>query len=629
MRRAPRSRIPARLTIVALATVLPWACWDGRGDTARAADPIPYSTSITPTGDAALDQSLSDASTLISLHDAGPIGPFGLIARARADAARFAEVLGSFGYYKAQIKLTIAGRPLDDANLTDRLDSAPAEPPAAIVVSVDPGPMFHLRKVGIDGTLPPGSDIQLQLASGATAAAGPVLAERERLLSALRDQGYALAKVGAPVVLLREQDNALDVSYPITTGPQVSLGPIRIAGLQRMNESFVRQRLQIAPGERFNPGAIEAARQDLSSLGVFSSVRTQLGTDPNVPSLDAQGQLPLLIEVAERPLHTVRFSGGYSTDLGAQVAASWQHHNLFGNAESLLLSASANDGGSASRAPGYVLKSELTLPDMWARDQSLILGLGALSQSLDAYDIRAVTADARLERRLSERWKIGAGLGFEQAHITQQQIGRDYTLLSVPLYAKYDSTDSLLNPTQGIRMTTTITPTRSLAAPGATFTLLELSGSTYLDVGALWGTRGRSILALRGLAGEAVGASQYELPPDRRFYAGGSDTVRGYKFQSVGPQFPNHNPQGGTSVAAGSAEFRQRFGESYGAAAFIDAGQVNAGGGPLSGAWHVGTGIGARYYTSIGPLRFDVAIPLQKLPGGDAFGAYLGIGQSF
>ncbi len=626
MRRAPAGN---RFALFALAALFPWALAGGLGVPARAADPVAYTTTIAPTGDAGLDQSLHDVATLISLHDAGPIGPFGLVARARADAARFAEVLGSFGYYKARISISIAGRPLDDPGLADFLDRAPAEPPAAIEVSVQRGPLFHLRRVTLQGELPPGSDVRLELAPGAPAAAGPVLAERERLANALRQEGYALAKVEAPVVLLREQDDTLDVAYPVVAGPRVDLGPITISGLQRMNESFVRQRLLIAPGQRFDPAAIEAARQDLASLGVFASVRTQLGSNPDAPTLDREGQLPVLISVTERPLHSVRVSGGYSTDLGAEVATSWEHRNLFGNAENLLLSASANDGGSAARAPGYVLRSVLTLPDTGARDQSLILALGALNQSLQAYDIRAATADARLERRLSTRWKVGVGLGFAQQNVTQQGVSRDYTLLGVPLTATYDSTDSLLNPTRGIRVATTITPTRSMAAPATNFTLLQVAGSGYLDLGAIWQQPGRSVLAMRGLIGEAVGATQFELPPDRRFYAGGSTTVRGYKFQSVGPQFANHDPQGGTTVAAGSVEFRQRIRENYGAVAFIDAGQVDVGNAPLAGAWHFGAGVGARYYTSIGPIRLDVAVPLHRLPGGDAFELYLGIGQAF
>lgn len=628
MRRAPVSNPFVRPALPALSVwaLLAWVLLVG---SVRAAETIAYTTVIAPTGDADLDQSLQDVATLISLREAGPIGPFGLIARARADAGRFAEVLGSFGYYKARIGIRIAGQQLDDPGLTDFLDRAPSDPPAAIAVSIERGPLFHLRRVTLQGELPPGSDVRLELAAGAPATAAPVLAERERLLNALRQEGYALAKVAAPVVLLREQDDTLDILYPVTAGPRVDLGPITISGLQQMNASFVRQRLQIAPGQRFDPAAIEAARQDLASLGVFASVRTQLGTSPNAPALNSDGQLPVEIEVTERPLHSVRVSGGYSTDLGAEVATSWEHRNLFGSAENLLLSASANDGGSAARAPGYALRSTLTLPDTGARDQSLIVALGALSQSLQAYDIRAVTADTRLERRLSARWKLSVGLGFAQENVTQQSVSRAYSLLALPLVATYDSTDSLLNPTQGFRVATTVTPTRSMSAPAANFTLLQVAGSQYFDFSALWRDPGRSVLAMRGLVGEAAGATQFQLPPDRRFYAGGSTTVRGYKYQSVGPQFPNHNPEGGTSVAAGSVEMRQRVLENYGAVAFVDAGQVGIGGTPLAGAWHFGAGVGARYYTSIGPIRLDVAMPLQRLPGGDSFELYLGIGQAF
>jgi len=121
----------------------------------------------------------------------------------------------------------------------------------------------------------------------------------------------------------------------------------------------------------------------------------------------------------------------------------------------------------------------------------------------------------------------------------------------------------------------------------------------------------------------------FSLPPDQRFYAGGSATVRGFRYQSVGPQFPDGKPTGGTAVSAGSVEFRQRILDSYGVVAFVDAGQVTANGAPFTSSWRVGAGIGARYYTSIGPIRLDVAIPLNREPHGDAFELYIGIGQAF
>jgi translocation and assembly module TamA len=119
------------------------------------------------------------------------------------------------------------------------------------------------------------------------------------------------------------------------------------------------------------------------------------------------------------------------------------------------------------------------------------------------------------------------------------------------------------------------------------------------------------------------------VPADKRLYAGGSDTVRGYKYQTVGPVFPDNQPQGGTSMVAGTVELRQRIGKQFGAVAFVDAGQVSASGWSFDGPWGIGAGLGARYYTSIGPIRLDLAVPVNKLPDSGSFQVYIGIGQAF
>jgi translocation and assembly module TamA len=118
-----------------------------------------------------------------------------------------------------------------------------------------------------------------------------------------------------------------------------------------------------------------------------------------------------------------------------------------------------------------------------------------------------------------------------------------------------------------------------------------------------------------------------DLPPDQRFYAGGSGTVRGYRYQSVGPQFADGNPVGGTAMAAVNAELRQRIADRFGVAVFADAGEVSQSlsfvthanrcrsGAALTGTetcWAVGVGVGARYYTPIGTLRLDVAVPTAR-----------------
>ena len=168
---------------------------------------------------------------------------------------------------------------------------------------------------------------------------------------------------------------------------------------------------------------------------------------------------------------------------------------------------------------------------------------------------------------------------------------------------------------------------------------------------------------MRALGASAPGAGQFDetieangvrvpvrvpaLPPDQRFYAGGSGTVRGYRYQSVGPRFPDGNPVGGTAMSAVNVEFRQRIGTSFGAAVFADVGEVGESSNPLSGVFHsrrcsstttlqgttscwaVGVGVGARYYTPIGPLRLDFAVPTYRRSNDDRFEVYIGLGQAF
>ncbi len=592
----------------------------------HAADPQPYQVTIKPTGNAPLDQAITGSSVLISLRETAPVGPFALIARAQQDAGRFQTALQSFGFYKGAVKMTIAGRPLDDPGLADALDAAAAKPPVPVAVAVDPGVQFHLGSVGVDGTLPAATREALNLKSGQPAVASDVLAARTRLLDSLRSQGYALATVSEPIATLQEAADALDVRYTVATGPRVDLGPIAVTGLDRVNGSFVRRRLLVHQGEQFSPEATEKARQDLAAQGVFASVRAEPAT-----ALDPEGELPLTFAVTERKRHVVSFGAAYSTDLGAGVTAAWSDRNLFGNAEQLNLTAGLQGGGSAQKRPGYNANLQFLKPDFLQRDQQLQADLGAIKQTLQAYDQKAITADVLLNRKFSEHWSGSAGIAAEQERITQEGVGRDYTLIGIPITARYDSTDNLFLPTRGIRGAASVTPTESLGKQDATFVLLQVSGSTYVDLAGFGLTNpGRSIVALRGLIGDAEGASQFQLPPDKRFYAGGSATVRGYRYQSVGPHFPiSNNPEGGTSVVAGTVEFRQRILQSFGAAAFLDAGQVAASSGPGTGTWRVGAGVGARYYTPIGPIRADIAIPLSKQTGSDTLEFYIGIGEAF
>ena len=626
---------------------------------ARAADPQPYRVELAPTGNGALDSTLKTTSQLAALRKSAPVDPFGLIARARGDIDRLRTVLEGFGYYQGSVSITINGLVLDDPKLGDILSALPKENDAVCRVSFNLGPLYHLGNIQIDGSVPDSARGSLGLASGAPAIATDVLAGGARLLTALENQGYAFAKVDPPVAGEDPRKHALNVTFHVVTGPHVQIGEIRFEGLKRVHERLVRRRLLLHTGEPYSALAVERARKDLLTLGVFASVNVRLADSP-----DGEGRVPVTFQMEERPRHAVSLSGAYSSDLGGSAGVNWSDRNVRGNAEQLNLSATViNLGGTATTGVGYDTSAKYVLPEFAHRDQSLQFAVGAIKQALQAYEQKAVTSGVTLSRKLSSVWTGTVGISAVRETITQEGIAQDYTLFALPLGILYDSTDlpsPLNDATHGVRASLTLAPTRSHGHLDTTFYITQFSIADYLDLHRLFRTeRGRSVLAVRALLASALGATVSvetidgvqvrvpDLPPDQRFYAGGSGTVRGYRYQSVGPEFPDGNPVGGTALSAINVEFRQRFGRSFGAALFADAGAVGERLSPLSGlihggrcssgapsqsttnCWAVGVGAGLRYYTPIGALRLYLALPTYRRPNDDRFGAYIGLGQAF
>lgn len=609
---------------------------------ARAADPQAYKVELAPVGNDDIDQTLKATSDLISLRGSAPVSPFGLIARARSDSDRLKTALESFGYYESLVVVHINGKLLADPSLGDTLTALPKDSTAQVAVGFTLGTLYHLRRIDIDteGEAPLDVRETLGLKSGQPAVASLVLAGGARLLSALQEQGYAFAQVDPPVAYEAADAPVLDLSFRVVAGRKVNVGEIHIEGLKRVHELLVRRRLLLHTGDLYKPSAIEGARRDLLALNVFGQVSVQIGTKP-----DASGGVPITFKIVERLRHAVALSAAYSSDLGGSGGASWTDRNVFGNAEQLTFAASViNLGGADTTGTGYDTSVKYLIPEFLHRDQSLQFAITATKQQLQAYDQTARTASATLSRKLSSVWSVSAGLSTTDEQIIQDTSVNmkmepvpqtfNYTLVALPLSLNYDSTNlptPLEDPRHGFRGSLSVTPTLAIGHPNAKFLITQVKVATYFDLNNLLPIApGRSVLAARALAGIAQGAGELSLPPDQRFYAGGTSTIRGYGYQLVGPVFPQTDiPVGGTAITAGGLEFRQRFYSNWGAVAFVDAGQVSASLKATRDDVRVGAGAGMRYYTPIGPIRFDIAVPVNRRPGEDSFEVYIGLGQAF
>ncbi|WP_424812953.1 autotransporter assembly complex protein TamA [Roseococcus sp. YIM B11640] len=571
---------------------------------------LPYRTTVQPTGNDVLDGLLRGASGLISLQERAPTDAEGLVSRISAEPARLRPALESEGYWAGRVEVVAkSGAAIDAAAL------AAAPHPVELEIRAVLGPRYTYRHIQTLGGGPP-----VAITPGAPARAVEVIAAQEAAWTAMREDGRPLARIERAVTV-DHGAQAMDITFTETPGPRADFAMPAVEGTERVNPEVVRRVAALRLAERsFTPGRLAAARGDVSALGPFSSVRIDQGTE-----LDADGRLPVMIRVRERPFRAFSISAAYETNYGLALRGSWEHRNLFGGAENLRLELEASRLGNELDRMNARAGVTYRQPLPFGFNGSLVTSLAFVRERLDSYDRDAGIFSMLYERRLTDRWTVSAGPVGEagQAAPSGEPL-KPYQIAGVTGRFTYDSTDSRLDPRRGIRAQGSVTPSYAFSE-SSFYVPVKLGASTYFDLSG----NGRSILALRGALGSLLNATAPDVPPSQRFYAGGGGSIRGYDYQSVGPRDARGRPAGGASLIETSVEFRQRFGSSYGAVAFVDAGGVGTSASAPTDELRVGAGVGARYYTAIGPIRADVAIPLVRQQGSGSFGFYIGIGHAF
>lgn len=623
-----RTRRTTALGAVAALAALLCAAPAPAQDSADPPDPpaFPYTAEVAPVdGAEGLAATAAAVAQTLTLRERAPTDALGLIGRVRADLPRLQEVLRAEGYWGGQVSATIAGRPPDDPALPALLQAA--REPVAVVLTLIPGPRYAIGRIAITAE-PPESAPALRaavagsgLAEGDPARAEAVLAAETAMRDALRRDAHPLAAIAGREIWVDHDRRAMDIAWRIAPGPRATFAAPAVTGQVRTRAGLL-QRTAARPmeGRDYSPATLERGRRALVALGVFDSVRAEPGT-----ALDADGRLPVTFHVSERPLRAVGGSVAWETNFGLAASLYWEHRNLFGGAERLRLEAEgARLGQSSFENATYRAFATLTLLEIWRMDARMTARIGVVRERLDAYDRDAFVASALAERALSERLALQAGPLYEEGRIGRYGEFQDFSLLGFVTGLRYDGTTSLLDPISGYRASITATPFWSVR-DGSTFTRLLATGSTYLDLTG----DARGVLALRGVLGATVGATRDDIPLDKRFYAGGGGSVRGYTFQSIGPRDAGNKPLGGASLLEVSVEWRQRISGPWGAVAFMDAGSVGEESYPGTGDLRVGVGAGLRYATAIGPIRVDIGVPLNRQRGDSAYALYVGIGQAF
>lgn len=582
-------------------------------------DPVNYTLTFDAGTD---DEELKDAiegTALLKQDEGQPVsGDLGLVIKARDDRDRILAALYEKARYGGVVDIRIGGTPIDS------LPPNPEFPSGAVPVSVSvhPGPAFTFDTVTLNGDAAGRTAADYGLVRGARADSTVIIKAGEKVVADLKAESRPLAKLTDRQAIADHKTNTVDVVISAEGGPTADVGDVSVTGTKAVDAGFVKYYSRINAGQPYSPERLTKAADRLRQLGVFSSVTIQ-----EADKLAPDGSLPMTIEVSEGKMRYFGVGAQVSTLDGLGLQGYWGHRNLFGRAESLRIEGSVNGIGEGNGVDdiGYSLGALFSKPGAFGPASTFTASLKAAIDDTDAYYATTGTAAVGATFELSDYDTVSGSLEVAAMQVDDPFGDNFYLTTAIPLEYVRDTRDNKLNPTSGYRAMINAKPTYEFER-STFFSGFETSGSIYRAVGA----EERVVLAGRLGAGTIVGAPTLsDIPAPRRFYLGGGGTVRGYGYQDISPRNDDGELLGGRSYVVASAEVRVNVTETIGIVPFLDVGTVSRDALPDFSDVRAGAGVGLRYATPFGPIRLDVAVPLNPYENGDSFGIYAGIGQAF
>ena len=602
-------------------------------------DGVPYHVEIKGKGleNSPVQKLLGEVSQAVQMENDPPKSLAMLKRRCEGDLPEMQKVLRSFGYFRGTLKFEVMSPKTSEAERVDvqsvsraddpKNDAAIPSPqvnPTLVRFEVDLGPRFNFSKTTITlipetppGVLLPPTPAEVGLVADTPYVASLVVKAGETILTRYKENGYPFPKIAHREVIADFKTNRVDVSFQVSPGTYACFGTTRVTGLDRLKVAYVDALIPWKEGGPYDIRLIKEARQTLFDTNLFGVVAFQ-----NPEKVNPEGQLPMTVELKERAPRTVRLGLEYTTDYGPGINGSWTHRNLFGMAEKLTASAILNK-------ETRTVALRFDKPMFLNRDNTFISQIALNDETTDAYDATSGDASVLLQQQFTKTFRAGGGLGFHLSRVKENANNErnTYQLFYVPLTADLDTRKNILNPVKGYHLSLGMAPYQDISQSDIRFFRYIMSGSTYYN----FNSGDWMVVALRATFGQIFGIDHDNMPADLRFYPGGGGSVRGYGYQMAGP-LQGDIPLGGLSMLTGSLEFRFKVTESIGLVPFLDAGTAYLDTVPDFSQQDMlyGAGLGLRYYTAIGPIRLDVAVPVNKREGVDSdYQIYVSIGQSF
>ena len=537
-------------------------------------------------------------------------------------------VLNAYGYFAPEITRRTPG---------EGGDAVPA-------LTVDPGARFVVarRIIRYQGDVEPREDDKqvaldaISLQPGAPAVAAEVIDQERQIGAALREAGYPYASVTSRDVIGDKDAKTISVRYNVTSGPRVVIGQFRYPDDVRTKTSYLDKINPLETGQLFDPSEVALFNSRLAETRMFDSSLAKLSQEPVGTTDDGEQVRDIIVELDERDRYTLTLGAGFDTSEGFGVDGELLRRNLTGRGDLLI--------GQARLA-----EREQRLDVRWRRPNELGYGRGVtyfasvLNENTDAFNQQIARVGAGVEVVSSPVFSYGYGGDLRYIRQTGESVRRDFQVASLNGFASIDRSDSLLDPRKGWRADARIKPVYAFSDDGdSTYMRAVAQGRLYLPLNP----EGRYVVAGRAKLGTLFGASSTNVPGEDRFFAGGGGSVRGYGFQAIGPferrlvgteendegeivEVFEDIPLGGRSLSEVAIEGRMRVTDTIGGVVFVDAGNVSDEQYPTFDNLRVGFGAGVRYQTPAGPIRLDVATPLNPSDRDGPIQIYISIGQAF
>lgn len=602
-------------------------CEDQNAETSDIIDPKFYNIDFTVISDTSeeVETSIKSVSELWRGREKPVGGAAGLISRAKSDYKRILAGLYNEGFYAGSISITINGR---QASAFKPGDDIPDN--SQISVEVNSGAIYQFGQFEISNRAPAASEEDdivkppktLAIESGDIAGAGQVRIASKLAIEEWRQQGHPKARVDNKTVKAIHPEQKLNVGLGIDPGPRAFYGNTQVNGTRKMDPEFVAYMADLTPGEEYDPDDIEKAKKRLDKLDVFSVRKIE-----EAEQVGKNGDLPIVLNVEEKKQRRFGIGATVSTTDGAGFEAYWLHRNLFGRAERLRVDAEIGGLGETIEVDEFDYKLGLTFtrPGVLSPYTDWTSNIFAEREFHDTFEGESAGGSSTLSHILSNELTLSGGAFVEYSRFQDAFGERNFLSAGLIGSVIYDDRDNSLEPTKGFYASFEAKPFHEFEYEN-TAIRLDTEVRTY----AALDDEADTVLAARAKLGSLLGIARSETPTNFLYFAGGGGSVRGFGFNNIGVIQTNGDIAGGRSLFETSLELRQRFTPTIGGVAFVDAGTVSSDSFiDFSEDLRVSAGIGLRYYTGIGPIRLDVAIPLNPQNGDPDFGVFAGIGQAF